>query len=161
MRIVAEAIAYYKHNASYIKNTKARAHRLLKIIINIIIGNVGNIEDELKELDIQLNESGKISNADLKRLLLPLVWNIDALLEKVAEANNLENYVGRSNDIPISSPADTQELQGATPEESNSLFFVPWSQNQLEKYQKAASLENAGGNLVLSRPVEQQMHLIK
>ena len=133
------AKAYYRHNVTYIKNTKVRATKLLNIAMYIAIGRADLIEQDLKELDIQLDESGNVLNADLKRLLLPLVWNLDALHEKVAEANNLENYVGRSNNIPMFDPANTKETQGDNHVISNFLFFVPWSPNQLENYQMSVS----------------------
>ncbi len=80
----------YFHKYSNIVRKKA-------LLLLSIIENIDNEEKEYEELrnkyDIVLNQNKEVAKEDFERLLVPTVYNIDKLISKVNDANNLSTYL--------------------------------------------------------------------
>ena len=83
-------LKYFKRYSNIVRN---KALFLLSIIEKIGNSDSMSIQDVLSELDIQLDEDGKVLREDIIRLITPTVYNITELNEKVTKANDLYTYL--------------------------------------------------------------------
>ena len=84
------SLEYFKRYSDIVRN---KALLLLNIIEKIGNNDGTSIQDLLSEFDIQLAENGDILKEDIIRLIIPTVYNINALNEKVTKANDLSTYL--------------------------------------------------------------------
>lgn len=66
---------------------------LLEIIEKIGNREAAAIQDVLADLDVVLDENGKVLGNDIIRLITPTVYNIRDFNEKISEANTLSTYL--------------------------------------------------------------------
>ncbi len=82
-------LEYYE---KYIKIMKNKVLLLLTIIESLTDKCDEELDKILNDIDVEINEKGEVSKEDLERLLLTTVYNIDALNDKLTEANDLSSY---------------------------------------------------------------------
>lgn len=85
-----DTLEYFKKYSNIVRN---KALLLLNIIEKIGNRDFLSIQNLIKELDIQLDENGNILKEDIIRLIIPTVYNISELNEKVTKANDLSTYL--------------------------------------------------------------------
>ena len=83
-------LEYFIRYTSIVRN---KINELISIIKNLSTKKIDVIEEELKRLDINLDENNDIHKSDIIRLIIPAMYNIKLLNDKVNEANNLETYL--------------------------------------------------------------------
>ena len=83
-------LEYFKRYSNIVRK---KALLLLSIIEKIGIRDGMSIQDLMAELDIQLDENGKVLREDIIRLITPTVYNITELNDKVTKANDLSTYL--------------------------------------------------------------------
>ncbi len=83
-------LEYFKKYSNIVRN---KAILLLNIIEKIGNRDSLSIQNLMKDLDIQLDENGNILKDDIIRLIIPTVYNISELNEKVTQANDLSTYL--------------------------------------------------------------------
>lgn len=82
-------LEYFNKYSNIVRN---KVLLLLNVVEKIGNRDTMSIQDLITELDIQLDESGNISRDDIIRLIIPTVYNIGVLNEKVSKANDLSTY---------------------------------------------------------------------
>lgn len=83
-------LEYFIRYTSIVRN---KINELISIIEKIANKKTDVIEEKLEQLDIKLNENNEILKSDIIRLLIPTLYNIKLLTDKINEANNLETYL--------------------------------------------------------------------
>lgn len=82
-----------KYFIKYTSIVRDKINELISIIKNLSTKKIDVIEEELIRLDINLNENNDIHKSDIIRLIIPTIYNIKLLADKINEANNLETYL--------------------------------------------------------------------
>lgn len=83
-------LKYFNKYSNIVRN---KALKILNIIEGLVNQECYFNPDLLEKLDIKLDENGNIKREDIIRLVKPFVYNYNALVEKVSEANNLDTYL--------------------------------------------------------------------
>ena len=83
-------LEYFHKYTDIVRN---KINKLLDIVNGLSSKDVKPIQKTLTELDIKMDEDGKVSKDDIIRLVVPIVTNINMLEEKVEKANNLSTYL--------------------------------------------------------------------
>lgn len=132
------ALKYFNKYVTILKNK-------LFILLNIIekIGNKESlvIKDILDDIDIQIDSNGSISREDIIRLIVPTVYNINELIEKVEQANDLSTYLTfkMSKHRLLKNDLSEDEIYPSESIQIKSLYYnhikgnVPLSNNQKDK----------------------------
>lgn len=84
------SLEYFK---KYVKILKSKLLLILNIIENISNKKSDLISEQLSDLDINLDNGGNILKEDIIRLILPTIFNLNKLKEKVTKANNVATYL--------------------------------------------------------------------
>lgn len=84
------SLEYFK---KYAKILKSKLLLLLTIIEAISNKKSDSILEQLNDLDINLDSNGDILKEDIARLILPTIYNLNALESLVNEGNNVETYL--------------------------------------------------------------------
>ena len=84
------SLEYFK---KYVSIVKKKTLSLLNIIETISNKKSTSISDQLKDLDINLDNDGDILKEDIIRLILPTVFNLNELEEKVTNGNDVTTYL--------------------------------------------------------------------
>lgn len=85
-------LKYYK---TYTNILRTKICQLLNIITSIATNNTTSIKDILLNLDIILDEKENISKTDIKRLIIPTIYNINDFNKKIEEGNKLDTYLAK------------------------------------------------------------------
>ena len=83
-------LEYFKRYSNIVRK---KALLLLSIIEKIGNKDYMSIQDLIIDLDINIDEEGNILKDDINRLIIPTIYNINVLTEKVTQANNLDTYL--------------------------------------------------------------------
>lgn len=83
-------LEYFKTYSDIVKN---KALSLLDIIEKIGNKDTDTIKELISDLDIHLDENGNILKDDIIRLVIPTIYNITTLNERVTMANDLSTYL--------------------------------------------------------------------
>lgn len=84
------SLEYFRKYASILKS---KLFLLLNIIEDISNNKNALFFKELNDLDINLDSNGNILKEDIIRLILPTIYNLNALESIVNEGNNFETYL--------------------------------------------------------------------
>ena len=84
---------YLEYFKRYTDILKTKCNVLLTLIEKITEKDTVSIEKQLKQLDVQMNDQGKILYPDVIRLLSPTMYNINHLKFMIERANNIESYM--------------------------------------------------------------------
>lgn len=84
------SLEYFK---KYAKILKSKLLLLLTIIEAISNKKSDSILEQLNDLDINLDSNGDILKEDIARLILPTIYNLNALESLVNEGNKVETYL--------------------------------------------------------------------
>lgn len=84
------SLEYFK---KYIAILKTKTLLLLSIIEAISNKKSDLISEQLSDLDINLDNDDDILKEDIIRLILPTIFNLNELKEKVTKANNVATYL--------------------------------------------------------------------
>lgn len=77
----------------YVKILKSKLLLLLNIIENISNKKSDSISEQLSDLDINLDNDGNILKEDIIRLILPTIYNLNTLKEKLTAGNDASTYL--------------------------------------------------------------------
>ncbi len=140
-------LEYFK---TYTDIVRRKALLLLNIIEKIGHNDTETIQDLITNLDINLDEKGNILSTDINRLVTPTVYNINTLLTKVNEANNLETYLTfkMSKNYIYKEDLDEAEMYPTESIQIPDLFCdyfegnVPLSSNQKKELQENHNKSN-------------------
>ena len=132
-------LEYFK---KYSEIVRKKALLLLNIIENIGNKDSDKIKDILGDIDIQLDQDGKILRSDIIRILTPMIYNFYELIDKVSDANNVETYLNLKLSL-------------------NSLYKYGWSEEEIypsEKLQiKSLDYDNISGCISLSERQREEL----
>jgi hypothetical protein len=137
-------LEYFNRYTTIVRN---KANLLLDIIEKIGVKNTSSIQDKLIDLDIVLDENGNISRNDIIRLIIPTVYNIQDLKEKIEKANDLSTYLTfkMSKDSLYRNGLSENEVYPTKSLQIKNLFYdfikgnVRLSENQRQKLKKEES----------------------
>ena len=135
-------LQYFEKYSSIVRN---KVKRLLTIIEALSNNNIEPIQEELKSLDILVDNNGNISKTDIYRLVIPAIANIYLLEEKLTAANDLSTYLitKMSKDLIYREGWSEDEMYPIKSLQhfGNTMFehqdYVPLSKNQSDQIEKA------------------------
>ena len=144
-------LEYFKRYSNIVRN---KALILLDIIEKIGNKNTNSIQDLIIDLDINIDKEGNILKDDINRLIIPTIYNINVLTEKVTQANNLDTYLTfkMSLDSLYRNDCSEEELYPSKSIQIKNLYYdhvkgnVRLSNNQkaeLETQQRRSMKKNA------------------
>ena len=140
---------YLKYLKNYISILQNKCLLLLEIIDKIAKKDTNSIKEYITTLDIKLDENNNIYYKDIKRLIVPTLYNIKCLHQKLNDLemrkiNILEknNHHGMNNIYPDSS------LQLNRLDCPNRAGYIPLSTKQIrqlkEQNQRIATIKQTG-----------------
>lgn len=137
-----DRISYSKYcfepfSLEYFETYTTILRKKLFVLLNIIEGIANkSFPDELSDLDIVLDEDGRILNSDMVRLVTPTVYNYNDLCNKVLMANTLSTY------LTLKMKKNSFESMGISLED-----LYPTESLQIQNFDN----DNLNGNVKLSK----------
>lgn len=145
-------LEYYK---SLCVILKLRSLKILNILTCLVNKDFTSIEEEIKNLDLDIDQNGNISKRDIMRIIIPLLCNIKLLLKMTRDANNPDTYllnregqefILNNGIFPI------EDLQITSLSMSESPLYIPLTDNQRKTlFEKEQSSKNKVEKLVKIR----------
>lgn len=137
-----ETLIYFKE---YISRLKLKTKALLYLIEKISKGEIDDIQADLADLDVIIVNG--ISDSDIKRLIMPVIYNIHVLREKSNKANHLSTYL--NNKIYYNGYTIGNDVKDCYPDNSLQIksFYndldegnVKLSSHQIERLENSAKV---------------------
>ena len=131
-----------KYFVNYITILKNKCNDIIKIIDGLVDGTIPKFI--LEDLDINLNYDNCILLSDINRLIEPLIYNYELLLDYVKRANNFNTYLDYKisldtvykNGLSEVELYPSEELQNSLYEFNGEDGYIPYTEKQKKLIRK-------------------------